>query len=123
MVGVVAHQGRHVEGGGEPGLALVEQVMEALVGLLDGAEAGELAHRPEPSPIHRGVGPPGEGIGAGVADLLLGIALLIRLGVEGLDLLPGDRRELSVPFEALVVGNLAHRPVSLTAVSASRYGA
>ena len=56
VVGVVAHQGRHVEGGREPGLAVVEQVVEALVGLLGGAEAGELAHRPEPAPVHRGVG-------------------------------------------------------------------
>ena len=48
VVGVVAHQGRHVEGGREAGLAVVEQVVEALVGLLDRAEAGELAHRPEP---------------------------------------------------------------------------
>ena len=48
VIGVVAHQGRHVEGGREPGLAVVEQVVEALVGLLDRAEPGELAHRPEP---------------------------------------------------------------------------
>ena len=49
VVGVVAHQRRHVEGGRQPGLAVVEQVAEALVGLLGGAEAGELAHRPQPA--------------------------------------------------------------------------
>ena len=46
-VGVVAHQRRHVERGAQAGLAVVEQVAEALVGLLGGAEAGELAHRPQ----------------------------------------------------------------------------
>ena len=34
VVGVVAHQGGHVEGRGEAGLAVVEQVAEALVGVL-----------------------------------------------------------------------------------------
>ena len=103
VVGVVAHQGRHVEGGREPGLAVVEQVVEALVGLLDGAEAGELAHRPQPPPVHRGVGAAGEGIGAGLADPLLGVALEVGLGVERLDLLAGDRRELGLAFGARLV--------------------
>ena len=53
VVRVVAHQGRHVERGREAGLPVVEQVAEALVGLLGGAEAGELAHRPQPAPVHR----------------------------------------------------------------------
>ena len=53
VVGVVAHQRGHVERGREPGLAVVEQVVEALVGLLAGAEAGELAHRPQPPAVHR----------------------------------------------------------------------
>jgi hypothetical protein len=55
MVGVVAHERGHVEGGGQPGLPVVEQVAEALVGLLAGAEAGELAHGPQPPAIHGGV--------------------------------------------------------------------
>ena len=53
VVGVEAHQGRHVERRREAGLAVVEQVAEALVRLLGGAEAGELAHRPQPAPVHR----------------------------------------------------------------------
>ena len=39
----------------EARLAVVEQVAEALVGLLGGAEAGELAHRPQPPAVHRRV--------------------------------------------------------------------
>ena len=54
-VGVVAHQRRHVERGREPGLPVLEQVAEALVRLRRGAEAGELAHRPEPAAVHRRV--------------------------------------------------------------------
>ena len=38
-----------------PVLAGLEQVAEARVGLLDGAEARELAHRPEPAAVHRRV--------------------------------------------------------------------
>ena len=57
VVGVVAHQGGHVKGGREAGLAVVEQVVEALVGLLARAEAGELAHRPQAPAVHRLVGP------------------------------------------------------------------
>ena len=52
MVGVVAHQRRHVKRRGKPRLAVVEQVAEALVGLLRRPEARELAHRPQPPAIH-----------------------------------------------------------------------
>ena len=55
MVGVVAHQARHVEGGREPRLAVLEQVAEALVRLLGGAEARELPHRPQLPAVHRRV--------------------------------------------------------------------
>ena len=68
VVGVVAHQRRHVEGGGEARLAVVEQVAEALVGLLGGAEAGELAHRPQAPAVHRRVDAAGERILARLAD-------------------------------------------------------
>jgi hypothetical protein len=72
VVGVVAHQRRHVKGGGKPGLAVVEQVQEALVGLLARAEAGELAHRPQPAAIHRLVYAARERVGAGPPDRILG---------------------------------------------------
>ena len=52
VVGVVAHQRRHVERRRQPGLPVVEQVAEALVGLLRRTEPGELAHRPQPAAIH-----------------------------------------------------------------------
>ena len=52
MVGVVAHQRRHVERGAQPGLPVVEQVAEALVGLLRRPEPRELPHRPQPAPVH-----------------------------------------------------------------------
>ena len=87
MVGVVAHQRRHVERGREAGLAVVEQVAEALVGLLGRAEAGELAHRPQPPPVHRRVDAAGERVLAGVADVALGIHVgEVLRGVERLEL-------------------------------------
>ena len=57
-VGIVAHQGRHVEGDGEPVLSVLEQKVIALVGLSGISEAGELAHRPETIPVAVGVDPP-----------------------------------------------------------------
>ena len=60
MVGVVAHQGREIERDREPGLSALEQELVALVGVLGGAEAGELAHGPEPAAVHRGVDAAGE---------------------------------------------------------------
>ena len=61
MVGVVAHQGGKVEGDREAGLAPLQQELVALVGVLGGAEAGELPHGPEPAPVHRGVDAAGVG--------------------------------------------------------------
>ena len=53
VVGVVAHQRRHVERRGQPRLPVIEQVAEALVGLLRRPEPRELPHRPQPAPVHR----------------------------------------------------------------------
>ena len=50
-----------VERDREPGLAPLEQELVALVGVLGGAEPGELAHGPEPAAVHRGVDAAGEG--------------------------------------------------------------
>ena len=74
VVGVVAHQRGHVEGRREAGLAVVEQVAEALVGLLARAEAGELAHRPQPPAVHRLVDAARERVGARAPDRVLGAA-------------------------------------------------
>ena len=52
-VGVVAHLRRQVEGDREAGLALLEQVVVALVRLRGRAEAGVLPHRPEAPAVHR----------------------------------------------------------------------
>ena len=69
VVGVVAHQRRHVERGREPRLAVLEQVAEALVRLLRGAEARELAHRPELAAVHRRIDAARERMHAGIAEV------------------------------------------------------
>ncbi len=83
VVGVVAHERGHVEGGGQPGLAVLEQVAEALVGLLAGAEAGELAHGPQPPAVHGGVDAARVGELAGEPDGVLGAALAGARGQVG----------------------------------------
>ena len=70
MVAVVAHQRRHIEIGREPGLPLRDQELEALVGVLAGAEARDLAHGPGAAAIHGRVGAARERIAAGQPDIL-----------------------------------------------------
>ena len=110
MVGVVAHQGRHVEGSGEAGLAVVEQVAEALVRLDRSAEAGELAHRPELAAVHRRIDAARERVDARIAE----VAVVVDLGLLGrherLVLEAGDGREqLPLPFGLALVDLLAPR--------------
>jgi hypothetical protein len=102
VVGVVAHERRHVERRREAGLPVVAQVAEALVGLLGRAEARELAHRPQAAAVHRRVHAAREGIAAGHADLA-GLRQ-IGLGVEGLDGQPAQGREGDVALAAERVG-------------------
>ena len=76
---------------------MVEQVAEALVRLLDRAEARELTHRPQLSAVHRRVGPAGERVLAREPEVALGVPLgEVVLGVEGPDLVAGDRVEEGV---------------------------
>ena len=69
MVGVVAHEGGHVEGRRQAGPAGAEQVLEPRVRVLGGAEAGEHAHGPEPGAVHRCVDATGVGVRAGVGPV------------------------------------------------------
>ncbi len=68
VVGVVADLRGQVEGHGEPGRALLEEVAVAPVRLGGGAEAGVLPHRPQPPAVAGGVQAAGERVGAGLAD-------------------------------------------------------
>ncbi|MBA7710036.1 hypothetical protein ES703_118964 [subsurface metagenome] len=61
-IGVVSHEGGHIEGNTEPCFPMLQEVLEAGVGLLCGTKAGEHAHRPQPPAIpvvvnatHKGV--------------------------------------------------------------------
>ena len=93
-VRVVAHLGRQVEGDREAGLALLEQVAEALVGLLGGGEAGVLAHRPEAAAVHRRLDAAGERVLARAARGPRSSSRPARSagGVEVVDLDAGRRR-------------------------------
>src|SRR5208283_3642761 len=60
-IGIVAHERGEIESGGEDGLAVGEEIAEALVGVLGGAETGELAHGPKAGAVHGGVNAAGVG--------------------------------------------------------------
>src|ERR1044072_2985963 len=103
----MADEARHVERGAEAVLPVREEVAEALVRLLRGAEARELAHRPEPPSVHRRVDAAREGIDAGptVVALVLPTAREVGLRVERLDRRAGERRELHVALRPERVGD------------------
>ena len=87
VVAVVAHLGRQVEGHREAGLAAVEEVAEAPVRLLRGAEAGVLAHGPGPPPVAVGADAARERAPRRAAELALRVEGGVR-PVGGLDLDP-----------------------------------
>ena len=95
IVAVEAHERGQVEGGAEAGLPLVEQELEAFVGLPGGAEAGELPHGPEPAAVHGGMDAARERILAGIAEIGVGIEAVEGVrrvqGVDG-DAADGGRR-------------------------------
>ncbi len=106
VVGVVAHQRRHVERGGQPILALSEQEVEARVGVLGKSETRELAHRPQPPAIHRAVHTACVRKLAGVAE-----RVVVRSGhvvgrVERVEFHVGHGRETDRTLACLLVGRL-----------------
>ncbi len=110
IVGIAAHERRHVEGGREPGHAVREQVVEALVGVLGRAEARELAHRPEARPIHRGMDAARVRERPWCGELRGRVeSLEVVRRVKRLDRDLGERGESLLPLGALLHG----RPVSL----------
>ena len=77
VVMVVAVQGRHVVRDREAGAAGGDQLLEAIVRVLGGAEAGEHAHRPQPAAMAGRMDAAREGRLAGQAEVV--------------DLVPADR--------------------------------
>src|SRR5216683_2957664 len=134
VVGVAAHLGRQVEGDREAGLAVGEEVTIAAVGFLGVAEAGVLAHRPEPPAIHRGLHAAREGVFAGEADIVEEIEILDVIGlVSPLDfdsgsggealaaLGPAFERRLELLFRPFVAGGFDSAIVAWHWLPASVY--
>ncbi len=85
VIRVEAHLGRQVERDRESGLALPEQVAEALVRVLRAAPAGVQPHREEPAAVHARMDPARERILTGDADPLERIRRQVELRVERSD--------------------------------------
>ncbi len=115
VVGVVAHERGHVERGREPGLPVLGEVAEALVRLLRRAEAGELAHRPEPAAVHRRIDAARERILARIAEVARVVDVDVFGRRERLRLDPRDRREE-------LVGALRRALVDVRAPGVERLG-
>ena len=65
--------------------------MEPFVCFLRASQAGEHSHRPEPTPVHGGLNPSGEGIDARETDIpgIINVFYIVR-GIETFDLQIGD---------------------------------
>ena len=85
VVGVVAHQRRHVEVSRQAGLTLRDEVFEPVVGVLTRAETGDLAHGPEAAAVHGRVRPASERVLSRQADVLQRRVGNIERGVGALD--------------------------------------
>jgi hypothetical protein len=104
VVGVAAHQGRHVERDGEASLPLRQQELESRVRLLRRAEPGELPHRPQPAAVHRVIHAARHGEVARVSEIPPVVHVGHVLGrVDGLQRFAGERLEVGVAFARVPV--------------------
>jgi hypothetical protein len=102
MVRVPTHLRGQVEGHGEPGLAIIYQVLEAGIRLSRRAETRILAHGPRPAAVHARVGATGVGVLSRISQTLGVVeAFYVLWLVEGLDLYPGLRTALVPAFFGL----------------------
>src|SRR5207253_10686645 len=122
VVGVAAHQRRHVERDRQPGSAAAEQHAVALVRRAHVAEARELPDRPETAAVSRGVDATRVREMSRRSDVLLEVDLFrVARIVEWLQRLAGKRFEVGVTlvralvllFPVLLL--IAHRFSSLAA--------
>src|SRR2546422_7934454 len=97
---------RSVEGGGEPRLTLLEQVLEAQIGVLGAPEAREHPHRPQPPAIHRRVHAARERVLPGLAQPVFVASRDVVGRVDRLERDARERLELHVPL--LPLAPVAH---------------
>ncbi len=103
MIGVVAHQSGQVEGGGEAGLALREEIAEALVGIFGCSESCKLPHSPEPAAVHRRMNAAGIRRLTREAEIAVRIPIQqIRFGVQPANRMPGNGGELGLSLRAFI---------------------
>jgi hypothetical protein len=118
VVGVAAHERRHVEGDGEPAPAVAEDHLVALVGLLGVPEPGELPDGPRPPPVAGRVQAAGEGVLTRPADPLEPLVGVPGPGtVHRLHGVAGERGEICVALARGVVPGLPASAALLDGVS------
>src|SRR5436190_11741744 len=119
VIGVVAHQRRHVKRRRKPRLAVIEQIPKAPVGLLRRPEPRELTHRPQPPPIHRRIHTTRERKLPRQPDRLA--RRQIGLRIQRPDRLTRERRKRNVALRALPPLR-GHDVASYRSELASTYG-
>src|SRR5258708_31732267 len=106
-MGGVAHQSGQVESSGEAGLALCQEIAEALVRVFSGSKARELTHGPKPAAMHRGMNAARIRGLAREAEVAVRIPIWqIRFRVQPLNRVPGNGGELGLPLMAFFKGRM-----------------
>ena len=119
VVGVAAHQRRHVERDRQAAAAGREQHLVALVRLHRVAEAGELPDRPRPAAVPGRVQAAGEGVLPRPADPLeAGHDRAVLRPVDRVDGHAGQGGEVGVPHPRAVVPALPASPAVVTVLAA-----
>ena len=109
MVGIVADLGGQVEGHGEAGLALLQQVAVPLVRVGGGPVTGILAHGPDAAAVGVGLHSPGEGELPRIADIPAVVRFLgvkVRWNVKGVDCQAAVGLKGFLPFREPLHGGL-----------------
>jgi hypothetical protein len=97
VIGVVTHQGGHVERHAQTAAAGGQDHLVALIGLLRITESGKLTDGPGPAPVATRIEPAGERELSGPADPLHPrVGGLVRRTVDRINAHPRQRREVSV---------------------------
>ena len=101
---VVAHEGGHVKSRAQTRFTLPEKKFEPLVRFLGSPEPRKHAHRPQPTPVPRGMYSPQERKLARHPHTLIEFGVWVwQGGVEGIDRRPRNCRVQGVPLSGCLV--------------------
>ena len=105
MAGIVTDLCGEVEGNAQTGLSMFQEIFVSLIRLFRRGKPGVLTHRPETTPIHGGLNPPGERKFSRKTQVSGSNPYReIQRGIEALNLDVGSRFERRAPVRVILRG-------------------